>query len=73
MATLEDKIARLPPEMREEVENFIDFISIKRESALWQKWLNFLEATDLAESDFADYLKNLQDYETRLARGEIKW
>lgn len=23
--------------------------------------------------DFSDYLDNLQDYEERLARGEIKW
>jgi hypothetical protein len=28
---------------------------------------------ELAESDFADYLLNLEDYEERLARGEIQW
>jgi len=27
----------------------------------------------MAESDFADYLFNLEDYEDRLARGEIQW
>jgi hypothetical protein len=27
---------------------------------------------EAAESDFADYLSNLEDYEKRLARGEIK-
>jgi len=26
-----------------------------------------------AQSDFSDYLSNLEDYEERLARGEIKW
>ena len=27
----------------------------------------------ITESDFADYLSNLRDYEDRLARVEIKW
>jgi len=27
----------------------------------------------ITESDFGDYLHNLEDYEVRLARGEIKW
>lgn len=27
----------------------------------------------ITESDFGDYLHRLEDYETRLARGEIKW
>jgi hypothetical protein len=28
---------------------------------------------EIVESDFADYLSNLEEYETRLANGEIKW
>jgi hypothetical protein len=28
---------------------------------------------DETESDFNDYLANLEDYEDRLAKGEIKW
>ncbi len=28
---------------------------------------------DTAESDMTDYLTNLEDYEERLARGEITW
>ncbi len=28
---------------------------------------------DTAESDMTDYLPNLEDYEERLARGEITW
>jgi hypothetical protein len=32
-----------------------------------------LKSMELAESDFADYLLNLEDYEERLARGEIQW
>ena len=31
------------------------------------------ELSTLAESGFSDYLSNLQDYEERLARGEIQW
>jgi hypothetical protein len=27
----------------------------------------------MVESDFADYLSNLEEYETRLANGEIQW
>jgi hypothetical protein len=30
-------------------------------------------AIEIAESDFSDYLSNLEEYENRLARGEIKW
>jgi hypothetical protein len=28
---------------------------------------------EIGESDFSDYLSNLEDYENRLARGEIQW
>ena len=37
------------------------------------KWNQFTEALSLDESDFFDYLHNLEDYENRLAHGEIKW
>ncbi len=73
MATLEDKIAQLPPEARKEIEDFIDFLLLKRDDSRWQLWLNFQEVGDLAEADFGDYLRNLEDYEQRLARGEIQW
>jgi len=33
MGSLEDKVARLSPEQRREVENFIDFVAQKRSSA----------------------------------------
>jgi len=35
--------------------------------------VQFAEGIELAESDFYDYLSNLQDYEERLASGEIQW
>jgi hypothetical protein len=31
------------------------------------------EAWSHLQSDFTDYLSNLEDYEKRLARGEIQW
>ncbi len=31
------------------------------------------ESLEVSESDFSDYLKNLEDYEERLAKGEIQW
>ncbi len=31
------------------------------------------ESLEIAESDFNDYLPNLEDYEDRLVKGEIKW
>ncbi|MBO1049850.1 MAG: hypothetical protein HEQ10_20055 [Dolichospermum sp. DEX182a] len=34
---------------------------------------NVEESLAIAESDFNDYLPNLEDYEDRLAKGEIKW
>jgi hypothetical protein len=46
---------------------------MKSDSTRWQLWLLFVEALDIAESEFADYLPNLEDYENRLVRGEIKW
>ena len=67
------KIQQLPESMAQEVNDFIDFLLIKRDRARWQEWVHFAEAVEMAESDFADYLSNLEDYEDRLARGEIQW
>ena len=67
------KIRELPEPLIQEVSDFIDFLQIKSDSTRWQLWMLFNEALETAESDFADYLPNLEDYENRLARGEIKW
>jgi len=45
---------------------------MRRDSTRAALWAQFTEALELAESDFSDYLPNLQDYEERLARGEIQ-
>lgn len=54
------KLRKLPEPLVHEVNDFVDFLLARHD-------------TMLAESDFFDYLPNLEDYEERLARGEIKW
>ena len=56
------KISQLPESLVQEVNDFIDFLLIKYNG----------EFPQLTESDFSDYLKNLEAYEEKLARGEIK-
>ncbi len=67
------KIRQLPESLAQEVSDFIDFLLMRRDSTRWQLWIQFAEALEIAESDFFDYLLNLEDYEDRLARGEIQW
>ena len=67
------KIQDLPEELVQEVSDFIEFLQIKRDADLRQFWSLLKESLKIAESDFSDYLSGLEDYEERLARGEIKW
>jgi hypothetical protein len=66
------KIGQMPEALIREVDDYIDFL-------LWRDRHNqltnmtSLDSTEMVESDFADYLSNLEEYETRLANGEIKW
>jgi hypothetical protein len=66
------KIGQMPEALIREVNDYIDFL-------LWRDRHNqltnmtSLDSTEMVESDFADYLSNLEEYETRLANGEIKW
>jgi hypothetical protein len=63
------KIRELPePLIREVSDFFVDFLQMKSDSTRWQLWMLFNEALETAESDFADYLPNLEDYENRLAK-----
>jgi hypothetical protein len=65
------KIGQMPEALIREVDDYIDFL-------LWRDRHNqltnmtSLDSTEMVESDFADYLSNLEEYETRLANGEIK-
>ncbi len=67
------KIRQLPDSLVQEVSDLVDFLLMKHNSQRWQLWTQFAESLEIAESDFADYLTNLEDYEDRLARGEIQW
>jgi hypothetical protein len=67
------KIDRLPESLVREVSHFVDFLLMKQDTEKWQLWMQFTESLEIAESDFSDYLSNLEDYEERLERGEIKW
>ena len=66
------KIGQMPEALVREVNDYIDFL-------LWRDRDNQLtslassDSTDLVESDFVDYLSKLEEYETRLANGEIRW
>jgi len=67
------KIRELPEPLIQEVSDFIDFLQMKGDNTRWQLWTLFKEALEIAKSDFADYLPNLENYENSLAQGEIKW
>lgn len=67
------KIRQLPDSLVQEVSELVDFLLMKHNSQRWQLRQQFADSLEIAESDFADYLTNLEDYENRLARGEIQW
>jgi hypothetical protein len=67
------KVQQLPDVLLQEVIDFIDFLLLRQGQTRWQLWTSFTEALGLAENDMADYLANLQQYEEKLARGEISW
>jgi len=64
------KIRQLPEALAQEVNDHIDFLLMKQSDTRWQLWRQFAEGLELAESDFSDYLPNLEDYENKLARAE---
>jgi len=67
------KLRKLPEPLLQEVSDYIDFLMVKRNLNYWQIWKQFSDSLQMAETDFPDYLSNLEDYEDRLAKGEIKW
>lgn len=67
------KLRQLPESLVQEVSDFIEFLLMKHDSDRWALWTQFAESLEMTESDFSDYLTNLEDYEERLARGEIQW
>ncbi len=67
------KIEQLSDSLIQEVNDFVDWLLMKNDREPWQLWMQFTESSKLAGSNFSDYLTNLEDYEEKLARGEIKW
>ena len=67
------KIQQLPEPLLQEVSDFIDFLLVKQDRTQWELWIHSRETLDVAESDFSDYLRNLEMYEESLARGDIRW
>jgi len=67
------KIHQLPESLVQQVNDFIDFLLVRQDTIRWEQWMQFSESLELSNSDFSDYLPSLEDYETRLARGEIQW
>ena len=68
-----NKIKELPESIAEEVNDFVDFLLLKRDKEKWQLWMQFAESMRIIESDMCDYLARLEDYENLLASGEIQW
>lgn len=67
------KIRQLPEPLVQEVNDFVDFLLIRSDNTRFALWTQFTESMTIAESDFSDYLPNLEAYEESLARGEIQW
>ena len=70
---LADKVLQLPDALVAEVSDFVDFLLSKKRSSYNFDWLQRTNLSRLAESDLSDYLSGLEDYESRLERGEITW
>jgi len=67
------KIRQMPEPLVQQVNDFVEFLLMKSDRSRAALWTEFQEAREIAESDFCDYLPNLEDYEERLSRGEIQW
>lgn len=68
MTTLTEKLAQLPPNLVQEVDDFVDFLVAKHHSKQ-----DAVAESDLAELGMDSYLSNLEQYENLLAEGKIQW
>jgi hypothetical protein len=64
-----EELRQLPAEKLAVVYDFVGYLRQKTAPAAALA----AESIGLAEAGLADYLAGLQDYEDRLARGEIRW
>mgnify|MGYP000929004355 FL=1 len=63
------KINSLPQDLLFEINDFIDFLYSKHNN----KAIDNEIENSMAESDMNHYLSNLNEYESLLAEGKIKW
>ncbi len=59
--------------MRFLISDFRFLIAVKSKIVNLKLRILKKELDTITESDFCDYLPNLENYENQLARGEIKW
>ena len=67
------KIQQMPEPLVQEVQDYVDFLLTRSDEERWRTVQYRAEAMAIAESEFTDYLGNLEDYEDRLARGDVQW
>jgi hypothetical protein len=60
------KIRQLPEPLVQEVNDFVDFLLLRSDRDHLAVWTQFTKALKIAESDFSDYLLNLEAYEKDL-------
>lgn len=65
------KIRQLPESLAEEVNGFIDSMLVKQYKIQRQVKKPFSEPMEIAESDFSDYLANLEDHEEQLGKTSL--
>ncbi len=68
MTTLTEKLAQLPPNLVQEVDDFVDFLVAKH-----HPFATHHNEQSLAELGMESYLANLEQYENLLAEGKIQW
>jgi hypothetical protein len=66
------KILQLPEPLVKEVSNFVDSLRLDKDNTRSALWMQSTEALKNSISDLSDYSRNPEEYEVRLARGEIQ-
>jgi hypothetical protein len=67
------RIRELPEPLIDEVHDLVEFLYMRGNPDRWGQWRRFYENISLAETGMNEYLDDLCDYETKLAKGEIRW
>ena len=67
------KVQQMPESLLQEVNDFIDFLSVKQIQPLKEEWTKVCEIHESATPDLSTYLYDLEQYENQLSRGDIQW